>query len=435
MAVKFGTDGTLYCNTVRYNYKQCRNLIADGCYGNISGTNVWSMYNVSVSTSPNGYKSYRCFYFNASSSQGASLQQKLPKLYTNHKYYISARAYSKTSKANGAIYIQDSSNNSISGVSVNQTYSSWTLVSNIFTPTYDITGGRIYCVEYDTPVYLSRFIMIDLTDTFGAGKEPTKEWCDNNIREHEVYVNYANVSNNVNYSNIDTRYTGEGLDRYSYNYLALDSNWEPRDYMYALVGWSGNSEGYLKSSTDFTLANTNMYYFQIETHGYVSGASCDCYFPIAEPALGNVPLVVNEGFNGGGGMSGWKRISMYGSRSSFTDGSYPLRFDYNNKNSTTWLRVTGLVLVRASTYVTQYNSYNGTSITIDDVNKEWCDRWIDGRSSSIIHIKDPNNTQIKFNTDYDIVCNDIEIRPELNSIIFDETGTIKCKKLVRIQSY
>jgi hypothetical protein len=72
---------------------------------------------------------------------------------------------------------------------------------------------------------------------------------------------------------------------------------------------------------------------------------------------------------------------------------------------------------------------------MSDINKEWCDRWIDGRSSPIIHIKDHNNTSIKFNTDYDIVCNDIEIRPELNSITFDETGTIKCKRLVRVQTY
>ena len=93
-------------------------------------------------------------------------------------------------------------------------------------------------------------------------------------------------------------------------------------------------------------------------------------------------------------------------------------------------------IINVATNITQYNNYNGTSITINDVNKEWCDRWIDGRSSPIIHIKDPANTSIKFNTAYDIVCNDIEIRPELNKIVFDGvTGTIKCKKLVRAQVY
>jgi hypothetical protein len=435
MAVKFGKDGTLYCNTVRYNYKQARNMIADNSYGNISGTDVWSMYNVSASTSPVGYKSYRCFYFNASSSQAASLQQKIPTLYTNHKYYISARAYSADLQANGAIYLQDSSNSSIGAISLGQFYSAWTLVSNIITPTYNVTAGRLYIIEYSRPVYLSRFILIDLTDTFGSGNEPTKEWCDNNIREQEVFVNYGNVSNNITNANIASRYTGSNMDKYDYGYLQLDSNWEPRDYMLGLFPYSSASEAYLYSASSFTLNTSYTYYFQIEMHGYISGASYDLYFPIAEPLLGQVPMVTNEGFNGGGGMSGWKRVSMFGSRSTFAAGSYQLRFDINNRNTSSWQRATGLVLVYIQSLVTQYNNNNGTSITVNDVNKEWCDRWIDGRSSPIIHIKDPNNTQIKFNTSYDVVCNDIEIRPEMNKITFDKTGTIKCKKLVRTQVY
>ena len=97
-------------------------------------------------------------------------------------------------------------------------------------------------------------------------------------------------------------------------------------------------------------------------------------------------------------------------------------------------RLTAFNIMNVVLSVNQYNTSNGTSITINDVNKEWCDRWIDGRSSPVIHIKDPVNTSIKFNTSYDIICNDIEIRPELNKIIFDGvTGTIKCKKLVGVQ--
>ena len=100
------------------------------------------------------------------------------------------------------------------------------------------------------------------------------------------------------------------------------------------------------------------------------------------------------------------------------------------------MRLTAINLIRVRDNVEQYNIYNGTNITINDVNKEWCDRWIDGRSSPIIHIKDPNNTKIKFNENYDIICNDIEIRPELKEVKFDlDTGTIYCSKLVKIQNY
>lgn len=521
MAIKFGVDGTIYCNTVRYNYKQARNMIADGCYGNISGTQVWA--NVVASTNPAGYKSYRSFKI----APNTTLQQSLPTLITNHKYYYSARVYSDGA-LNGAIRLRDSSGNVLSAIYLGSHYTSQTLVSNSFTPTYNITSGNLYCVNYNNNAYLSRFIMIDLTDTFGSGNEPSKEWCDNNIREQETLCNFGNVSNNVTYSNIATRYTGSNIGKGDYNYLQLDSNWEPRDYMYYLQGVADYTEGCLNSASSFTLNNTNTYYAYVDQHTeqvYGVTQSNDFYFPVAEPMIGQVLLVDETKFNGGGGMRDWKRVSTFNTRTSFTNGSYTSRFDFNNMKQTNIQRLTAFNIMNVSSSVSQYNKSNGTSITINDVNKEWCDRWIDGRSSPIIHIKDPSNTVIKFNapmqemkksstpsytksqvdsycglkndtwdgivnanelhtgyayinftlsdtnqhcrflvsvksvsgstvtTDnyswgasgsdvyelangYDIVCNDIEIRPELNKIIFDgNTGTIKCKKLIRTQSY
>jgi hypothetical protein len=38
-------------------------------------------------------------------------------------------------------------------------------------------------------------------------------------------------------------------------------------------------------------------------------------------------------------------------------------------------------------------------------------------------------------TDYDIMCNDVEIRPEQNKITFTRTGTIICKRLVKNDGY
>ena len=152
--------------------------------------------------------------------------------------------------------------------------------------------------------------------------------------------------------------------------------------------------------------------------------------------MGHIPLVDETTFNGGGGMRYWKRVSAFATRTSFANGSYVSRFDFNNNKQTNVQRLTAFNIMNVVLSVNQYNTSNDTSITINDVNKEWCDRWIDGRSSPIIHIKDPANTSIKFNTSYDIICNDIEIRPELNKIVFDGvTRTIKCKKLVRTQAY
>ena len=437
MAIKFGTDGTIYCNTVRYNYKQARNMIADGCYGNVSGTQVWA--NAATFTFPAGYKSSRCFTVDNTNMT----TQKLPALYSGHKYYFSCRYKTSANSTISIVLRNNGSDISNSNLFVGASASSFILSSRIISMpinvSKDIGDVCIWNGNTSDSIYVSRFILIDLTDTFGSGNEPSKEWCDNNIREQETLCNFGNVSNNVTYSNIATRYTGSNIGKGDYNYLQLDSNWEPRDYMYYLQGLADYTEGFLNSASAFALDNTLTYYAYVDqTTQQVSGVtqSSDFYFPVAEPNMGYIPLVDETTFNGGGGMRDWKRVSAFATRTSFANGSYVSRFDFNNMKQTNVQRLTAFNIMNVATNITKYNNYNNTSITINDVNKEWCDRWIDGRSSPIIHIKNPANTSIKFNTDYDIVCNDIEIRPELNKIVFDGvTGTIKCKKLVRTQVY
>ena len=437
MAIKFGTDGTIYCNTVRYNYKQARNMIADGCYGNISGTKVWA--NAATFTFPAGYKSSRCFTVDNTNTT----IQKLPALYSGRKYYFSCRYKTSANSTISIVLRNNGSDISNSNLFVGASASSFILSSRIISMpinvSKDIGDVCIWNGNTSDSIYVSRFILIDLTDTFGSGNEPSKEWCDNNIREQETLCNFGNVSNNVTYSNIATRYAVSNLGKSDYNYLQLDSNWEPRDYMYYLQGSANYTEWYLNSASAFTLDNTKTYYAYVDQHTeQVSGVtqSNDFYFPVAEPLMGQIPLVDETTFNGGGGMRDWKRVSAFAKRTSFSNGSYNSRFDFNNMKQTNSQRLTAFNIMNVATNITKYNDYNSTSITINDVNKEWCDRWIDGRSSPIIHIKNPANTSIKFNTSYDIICNDIEIRPELNKIVFDGvTGTIKCKKLVRTQVY
>lgn len=36
------------------------------------------------------------------------------------------------------------------------------------------------------PFTIDNVLLLDLTDTFGAGNEPTKEWCDTNITDEQV---------------------------------------------------------------------------------------------------------------------------------------------------------------------------------------------------------------------------------------------------------
>lgn len=423
-------------------------MIADGSYGNMSGTAVWS--NVVASNSPAGYKAYRCFSLPFVDS-GKVLQQSIPTMEANHIYYLSFRVKAATSTRLTVQILGKDSSSTVRYHLSNSFYGAndqWMLQSYRITATYTTTTNNIIRLNTANTTYVNQFILVDLTDTFGAGNEPTKEWCDNNIREHEVFVNFGSVATAVNTTNYETAWVAnvstQPVPTYGkYNYLQLDSNWEPRDYMYRWVLNTSTDNGSgIVSASKFAFINTETYYFYYDCHvpnanTTLMGRWTTFDFPLSHTISGNIVqnFVKNTEYNGGGGMKEWKRMSSYGTNTSLANDSYNAKYYLNNNKQTGELRATALCVAKVQSNINQYNAYNGTSITLANVNRAWCDRWIDGRSSPIIHIKDPNNKAIKFNTNYDIVCNDIEIRPELNGITMDRTGTIKCKKLVKTQNY
>lgn len=438
MAIKIGNDGTLFCNTVRYNYKQARNLIADGSGGNMSG--IWtfgggSKYESEIA----GYKTKGCF--NIKYGNENMLSQILPKLDLSHKYYVGYKGKSN-SNPNAALRIQNGSTNLFEVYFGINTNGNWVTFSNYYNGTGSgVVDASLNFAAYGSEFWVSKFIMVDLTDTFGAGYEPSKGWCDENIREWEVITNYGCLANTVNKDNIATEYKIVNATPQYFNYLQLDSRWEPREYMLMMNGWSDVVEGYIYSSAKVSLDNQKDYYASVYYHRPhaaegINYQSIEFYWPIAEPSLGGCPIVDAKNFNGGGGMWEWKLASVLNNRSMFANDNFDFRYDFNNINNTNDIRLTAINLQDISSNIDAYNAFCKTNISKGDINVNWCDRWIDGRSSPIIHIKDPNKIDIEFNTEYDVVCNDIEIRPEMNSVTFDKsTGTIYCKKLIKNQNY
>ena len=541
MAIKFGTDGTLYCNTVRYNYKQTRNLIADNCGDQVS--NIYTMSNVSLLANSSGYKTYRSFQF--STGGLAMLSQPMTTPIAGHKYYgglmwkTTGSSFSATDNR-FEWYNSDTSNGTMVFANKNiATNGNWVKLSSIQTLRSVASGSwqlRNFLVNPTTTAYCCKMIIIDLTDAFGSGSEPSKEWCDNNILEWEKYVNFGTASGTINKTNYNTRFNSSGLTTFtSSNYLSLDNVVYPRDYLYYLRSNPLNAEGVITCTQNFSIVKGQTYYAFYEgcrDYNYLkssghNGETTQFYIPIAEPSMGAAPIVNNYLFSNGGSMRVWKRYGLMSIINNWDSGSYPFRIDFDNRNNDSNLWITNITLSTPNSTLTQYKAYNsGTSgVTMSDINIEWCHRWIAGRSTPIIHIKYPSKTAIKFNapmqemkksstssytksqvdsycgltndtwggivnanelhegyayinfilsdtnqpcrflvsvksvsgttvtTDnyswgasgsdiyelangYDIQCNDIEIRPELNKIIFDgNTGTIKCKKLVKSSQF
>lgn len=95
---------------------------------------------------------------------------------------------------------------------------------------------------------------------------------------------------------------------------------------------SGAGEVTLTSASHDLVASHKYYVtFKIRFEAAVTG-TCDWYWPIAEPAA-----AANIAVNAAAGA--WTRLSAVFDRTSFADGSYPCRFDYNNNdgsNRTFW---------------------------------------------------------------------------------------------------
>ena len=95
---------------------------------------------------------------------------------------------------------------------------------------------------------------------------------------------------------------------------------------------SGAGEVTLTSASHALVASHKYYAtFKIRFEAAVTG-TCDWYWPIAEPAA-----AANIAVNAAAGA--WTRLSAVFDRTSFADGSYPCRFDYNNNdgsNRTFW---------------------------------------------------------------------------------------------------
>lgn len=403
--LKFGKDGTLYCNTVRYNWKQVRNLVADGTNSKLGGTGAWNLeltnINVSITTGT--------FYFNTGF---AMMRQSMPAPKAGHKYYGALLWSLATGATTGdnrfEWYSGDGANQLMVFANKTAVGGRYVLLSSIQSLSTVVTGSagswmiRNFCTSLSSGGTCKNIMIVDLTDAFGAGNEPTKEWCDQNIIEHNVINNNGDQLNPALSTSNYQPYTPDGIDVDPRNFGAHDYDVYPRDPIWLCYTYPEYAEGFLKMPTSYYVNKNTLEYFQVYANGdftYNNAASLNVYHPIAEPPLGAAYTVDGSNFCGGGGMSSWKKYSGLSSRSSFSTGNYPFRIDIDNRYIEGEMWLTNFFLTTADSQVTWYN-YNhklsGTSdITVSAINKEWCERWIGGPLNSIIHIKDHQNTQIK----------------------------------------
>lgn len=120
------------------------------------------------------------------------------------------------------------------------------------------------------------------------------------------------------------------------------------------------------TSVKHDLIASHKYYVSFKVRFKTSvNVTFDWYWPVAEPA-GAYGLRVNSG------ADTWTRVSAVFDRSSFSDGSYPCRFDYNNESSNATLWISSCMLIDLTA------SFGAGK----EPSKEWMDKHVTAFSDS-----------------------------------------------------
>ena len=107
-------------------------------------------------------------------------------MYASHKYYLSFKVRFETSvDVTFDWYWPVAEPAAVSGLRVNSAANTWTRVSAVFDRTSFSDGSYPCRFDYNNEdnvaVLFTSCMLIDLTASFGAGKEPSKDWMDKHV--------------------------------------------------------------------------------------------------------------------------------------------------------------------------------------------------------------------------------------------------------------
>ncbi|AKG36077.1 hypothetical protein [Paenibacillus durus] len=115
----------------------------------------------------------------------------------NHQYYLSVWAYSTTSGASAQMYARGAE----PSVSALLTANTWNFMSGILTfSTTTTDSARLDNNTAYSTIYYDGFMIIDLTDAFGVGKEPSKSEMDDMVQSFGGWwdTDLANLTSDAN---------------------------------------------------------------------------------------------------------------------------------------------------------------------------------------------------------------------------------------------
>lgn len=179
------------------------NLVKNGSFE--KGEEGWMSFSsnpsLSISSEFFKYGHYSVKNYNGPITSGAYTGEI--QAIANHKYYVSVWSYDQSSSCyTGFSWKYNNTDNwkdlkANADKKLNYWYKSSLLT---LAPDYSKLTGKVVLAgigsdESNIGCYGDNVLVIDLTETFGAGKEPSQEWCDNNIKwfEGTIEISYDNL--------------------------------------------------------------------------------------------------------------------------------------------------------------------------------------------------------------------------------------------------
>lgn len=468
--IKISSDPFLRVRSIKKIYRQCRNLVMD-CNGAqeagltcgpTTGSDTlptWSPNehtNGQIVAGPES-NTYTSTVLSYQPETTVMYSQNISSPIQGHIYYGGCYFYSDAGFTAGdgrfEWYYSDAGQTLVFANRISSTNGQWVLYSaRVTAPAIQSnTGWRIrnFIVNGTSTCYSCKHIIIDLTDTFGAGHEPSKEWCDKAIREWRTFDGFNVESTSITKENYRDYFTPLGGGTYTaFDYEALDSPQDPREpsWLRSIPAGTG-VEAYVYNNVSKEIAGMNLEeghytyvafndYFRSEKEWNIEKLlSHDVYSPEAEPVIGTVNIGDTSSYTTGGSCRNHGRMSLYNDNRGFIQNNALVRIDINlgaDMKQAEW-RFYNPFWVNLSDNCTLFQKYQarfgGTAPLASTVSKEWCDYWINGKSIPLIHIGD-DTVKVGFDKDYNLVCNDVEIHPEIDGVYLDDSGVILCQGVI-----
>lgn len=293
---------------------------------------------------------------------------------------------------------------------------------------------RTFVVNGTANSYSCKHIIIDLTETFGIGNEPSKEWCDKALREWYTFDGYSVGSAQITNDNWDEYFGNSAGTVTRYLYDELKANYDPREPSLCYEISNVNPEVYLYLLLNKfpVLTNHSIYvhwneYTQNPEEEYLwEQTTRDVYGPEAEPNLFANYKMSSELFGLGGTFRRHARISGLANDRGFNQNPVgTVRIDINGVNVPGFLRLYNFYwadLYDSCSVFSEYQKKFGGAIpTMAKINKDWCDYWMRGFSLPIIHIADPDYPT-GFDIDGNLTCANIAYHPEMEEGLYIDTN-------------